>query len=159
MNKCKKIQDIIITDYIDGELEGNELKIIEDHLLDCESCRKFAQSARESMSKIHVKPKDVPEDLWLSIRSAIENENRSKNNVIFRITEYIKLLRFPRLVPVFGGVSVVILIVVSIVLGRVTKLANENEQFEYLSNLLSVNNGYSTAENIGLGTAIEEYFL
>ena len=44
--KCKEIQELIFTDYIDNELSDEHRAMIEDHLLQCDSCHKALQEAR-----------------------------------------------------------------------------------------------------------------
>ena len=42
---CKKTEEIILTDYVDGRLEGRSLEDLEAHLASCNNCRAFASEA------------------------------------------------------------------------------------------------------------------
>ncbi|NQT32735.1 MAG: anti-sigma factor [Candidatus Omnitrophica bacterium] len=77
--KCKKIRDIILSDYTDGELSSDRQKLIEDHLKGCPACREFLEELtggivtplRESG---HVKP---PAEVWNRIERAIGEKEKS----------------------------------------------------------------------------------
>ncbi len=71
---CSKFRDIIITDYIDDELDQQEKQEIDRHLQGCAACRSFAAA----VSKITVDPlrkaemEDPPAFLWTRIKSHLE---------------------------------------------------------------------------------------
>ncbi len=78
--KCNKCRDIIITDYVDGELNEQGKLEIDRHLQECDACRTFAAA----VLKIAVYPlkqtalEEPPAFLWTRIKSRLEQEpNRS----------------------------------------------------------------------------------
>jgi hypothetical protein len=78
---CKKIQDIIITDYIDNELDGQRQKEIKEHLDNCVACRAF-QEALVAMVRepLHNAETAVPpEALWIKIKNRLEQEEENGN--------------------------------------------------------------------------------
>jgi len=73
---CKKIQEIIMTDYIDAEASKTLREEIEAHLKTCEGCREFEQVLRERVSEPFRKSEEVkpPEEVWQRIKETIEEE-------------------------------------------------------------------------------------
>ncbi|MDD5492988.1 MAG: zf-HC2 domain-containing protein [bacterium] len=75
--KCNKYRDIIITDYVDGELNEREKQEIDRHVRDCASCRAFAAA----VSAVTIEPlrKTMPEEppafLWTRIQSRLEQDH------------------------------------------------------------------------------------
>ena len=78
--KCTKYRDIIITDYVDGELDEREKQEIDRHLQDCAACRAFTAA----VSAVTIEPlrKTIPEEppafLWTRIQSRLE-QGRHRN--------------------------------------------------------------------------------
>ena len=74
--KCSKYRDIIITDYVDGELDEREKQEIDRHLQDCAACRAFAAAVSavtlETLRK--ATPEEPPAFLWTRIQSRLEQE-------------------------------------------------------------------------------------
>jgi anti-sigma factor RsiW len=74
--KCDKYRDIIITDYVDGELDERGKQEIDRHLRDCAACRAYAAA----VSNLAVEPLrttipvEPPAFLWTRIRSHLEQE-------------------------------------------------------------------------------------
>lgn len=166
--KCKKVKDMILTDYSDREMRPEEGMLVEKHLALCKACREFAsvvtKSAIEPFRKVETqKPLD---SIWHRIKETIEAEARQETRpyLIPNLTDKLKnFIYIPR--PVFAIATVV---VVALFLGIFTKLytnrqeiarSQSQEQVEYLANLLGENGYVSNGEDIGYGTAIEEYFL
>ena len=162
---CKKIKELIITDYLDGEIDLTLKKEIEGHLKVCNQCRQFVQALRQSA----VEPfKDAkrnmpPESVWRNIESAIEQQ-RTKN-VFGNIADKIYAL-FPVRKPAFVVATIITIALIALVImrpsfdSRNAINAHLNEQIEFLA---ATNNDYESAypdmAYTGLGTNIEEYFL
>ncbi|MDD5131751.1 MAG: zf-HC2 domain-containing protein [bacterium] len=71
---CHKFRDIIITDYIDGELAEQRKQEIDHHLRECPACRAFAAAVR-SMAVDPLKEttlEEPPAFLWTRIQSRLE---------------------------------------------------------------------------------------
>lgn len=103
--QCDKVKDILITDYIDNELEANARLKIEEHLSRCSSCKAF----KEDLLNITIEPlKGVkeaipPEFIWSRIKNSLEEQKAPKNSLNFA-----GLLSFLR--PQWINVSVISLI-------------------------------------------------
>ncbi len=74
--KCDKVRDYILTDYVDGQLEGSLKSRLEEHLTACSSCREFAQSVQKELVAPFggLEKPEVPPAVWQNIKSAIAAE-------------------------------------------------------------------------------------
>jgi anti-sigma factor RsiW len=54
-----------LSDYVDGELEGELCAELERHLLDCENCRIVVDTLRKTVYIVHAntEPGEVPADV------------------------------------------------------------------------------------------------
>lgn len=162
--KCKEFQDLIITEYVDGEISPDNLNLVNEHIDNCNTCRQF----RDAVVNIAVEPfkninkADVPEFIWERINEKIQQKNKSLLNNWFETIR--NLFKFPRLA--IATVSISVALLVSLIFINKpnnnsfvdsqyyvdTNLNESHEQyFSYLNNNVEENNGF--------GTAIEEYLL
>ena len=73
--KCKKIQDIIITDYIDNELDVKTRAVIDGHLAVCKGCRNLQESLTAVVRPLRdAGPSFPPDFLWRKIKNGLERE-------------------------------------------------------------------------------------
>jgi anti-sigma factor RsiW len=161
MKKCEQIKDLILTDYIDGELDKDLAGSIESHLLDCSDCRAFFKEVKDNaaMPFQKVLQEPVPSQLWSAIKENIENENQATNPLADFLDKFRGLIIFPKLVPVFASVALMLL-VGSVTLNTVQiQQAKDKDQGEYLVALLSPTSSSTQGDNNDLGTPIEHYFL
>ena len=179
--KCEKVKELVLTDYVDGQLEMAEKARLEEHLKTCAGCHEFAQSVEKELVApfAGLERPEVPPVVWQNIRTAIVPEEEPKQawTAVIRFLEYLKSLR-PALLILAGVVFVFMLSTL------VTKPAGTPEQIAqppvvqqqlavqespsstdeltvetYLASLDDdYDDVYDLAEN-GYGTAIEEYFL
>ena len=69
---CKRIEGIILTDYIDRNLKGKALEDIEAHLRSCPSCQALAQDLRGTGKLFRaVSQEAAPSKVWYKILSEI----------------------------------------------------------------------------------------
>lgn len=156
MSPCKNFRDLILTDYIDGEIEQKIKVQLEEHLRTCSSCREFADEAKTRLVAPFQKaaPDPVPQDLWSAIETEIlqQQENTSRN-WLARLTQVFTL---PRLVPVV--LSLVLFISAGMWMlyeRQIVKINNEQEEYAaYVWDSVEL----SEADN-GLDTPLEQYFL
>jgi len=168
---CQKIQEIILTDYMDGQLDDKHKCAIEEHLAHCQHCKEFASIAQERAVKpfINVEKQEVPAVIWDQVKEAIAARGKPKTNLIAEIYQWLSSIResvafpvFPR--PVFALASVVTLILMigilpQFMMNNPSVKIDEVGQVEYLSLLTDASGGVSGAESADLGTPIEKYFL
>jgi len=154
---CKECQDIIITDYLDREINAEKKKLVEAHLAECSACREYmiavSKSAVEPFKKVEIVT--PPLSVWRRIKEAIESESS-----LFPVP---RVFYIPR--PVFAMATVVVL---ALFIGIFTKFyinshevarLQSQEEVEYLASLFAENSYASNGEDTGYGTAIEEYLL
>jgi len=166
--KCKKVKDMILTDYSDKEIRPEQRGLIEKHLAQCKACREFVSMVRKSaMDPFRkVKTQRSLDPIWHRIKETIEVETQQETrpypvpDLIDKLKNFIYIPR-----PVFAVATVMVAV---LVLGIFTKLyidkqeiamVRSEEQVEYLAHLFGENGYALNGEDAGYGTAIEEYFL
>ena len=161
MKKCEQFRDLILTDYIDGELNKNAAGGLESHLLDCSDCRALLKEVKNNAALPfqQVRHQPVPAGLWDTIKQNIEQENRASNPLADLIEKLKGLIVFPRLVPVFASL-IMMLLAGSVTLNTIqVQQARDKDQGKYLVSTLGSTGSLALADNSGLGTPIEHYFL
>ena len=162
MMQCKKIQELLKTDYLDKEIDQQEEQFIKEHLARCVSCSKLEkklQAQREFFQG--VKPKQAPERIWNNIYDVILTERlKQKEAPAFGILERLMDLMFARrpAVVLASVLSVIIVFAVftNVTLQRQASLSKQNAAESIAGYSLNDKNGYVLDD---LGTSIEEYFL
>jgi hypothetical protein len=72
---CKHIQDILLTDYIDGELFGDKKDAIDSHLFACDECRQILAAALLNDKSLQPLPPSFSQDeIWSKIKQRIEEK-------------------------------------------------------------------------------------
>jgi len=160
MKKCDHIKDLILTDYMDGELDQDLKHNVESHLLDCSDCRTFLKEVKENsiipFNKDTQLP--VPPQLWDAVKEGIAKQGHASDPIADFIDRIKEMIVFPKLVPVFATLMLM-LFVGSVTLNNMQfQQAQATEQGEYLVSLLSITNP-AQVENNDLGTPIEHFFL
>ena len=156
---CKKIQELILTDYVDGELDEKTRRLVEDHLEVCEQCRQLEQKARAASTLFkQTQPARPPEKLWDSIKNAIEPRERENP-----LKGFVERLRAPLVIrkPGLVAAAVIILVFVAGVYTRAflnryalnTYLEEQVAFFEELAN--GSGNGYEYPD---IGIPMEDVF-
>jgi hypothetical protein len=119
---CKKIRELIITDYMDQEASKSIQEEVLTHLKTCLGCRAFEQALREKVSEPlrKIEPAKPPEIIWQRIQEAIDGEESVQYSpaLLGRIYDFLKgaIVR-PK--PVFALSSAFAVILLSVVfLGR-----------------------------------------
>ena len=165
--KCDKIQELILTDYIDGQLDSSAKQDIETHLRECSKCREFLLAAEKTTIPFNELDKvRAPEHIWQAIKSAIEQKRQPfVSNVVVDFVRNIKsfiILPKPRLAIIS---ALVMIVLATVIAGQ--NLSNKTMIIDdYLSEqvlfLESLNQGAINGDSedyLNLGTSIEEFFL
>jgi len=160
MKKCDQFKDLVLTDYIDGELDKNFAGSLESHLLDCSDCRAFFKEVKDVALPFQQSLRQpVPAGLWVAIKQNIEQENQTSNPFANFIDQLKGLMVFPGMVPVFASL-ILMLLAGSVTLNTIhLQQDRAKDQGEYLVSLLSSTGPSAQAENNDGGTPIEHYFL
>ncbi len=162
MKKCDHFKELILTDYIDGELDKDSTGNLENHLLDCSDCRIFLKEVKNisALPFKQVLQQPVPTALWDTIKQNIEGQNQVTSPSFTDFIERLKgWLVFPRIVPVFASFLLMFL-AGSVTLNTIhIQQVQAKDQGEYLVSLLSPAGPSAPSDNNDLGTPIERYFL
>jgi len=158
--KCNKVRDILLTDYIDGELDRETSSRVEEHLSGCAACRTFYETVKARTEAPFRDAEDIkpPEGLWERIEAEISRQNAPLQRP--DLAEVLSSI-FSLKKPVLAAVSILVLIAVFFGGSRYMQYRNYNLAKDYLDQQVSYLLGADeNGENgNGFGTSIEEYFL
>jgi predicted anti-sigma-YlaC factor YlaD len=163
---CKRIQELIVTDYLDGEAPGSLRAKIESHVSACAGCRAFEQSVRrnEDLLSRNFHPVQPPEEVWRNVRAAVSAEDTAEAPVFLeRVLDLIRGSFFVRQ-PAYAFATVfTVLLVAVVVLG--SPLRRQMLVKDYLSQKSAFMVALNSPPNGELdkvadfGTAIEQYLF
>lgn len=163
---CKKIQDLILTDYIDQELDLEGRKQIDLHLENCEACQEVLLHVQKEATEPleHAQKVSVPQSVWNEIKREII-EKAERKTLIEEAYGHVKDFFVVRR-PVFAlsTALVVLLLVVSFVrmpglMDKKVSYSGDVHLVETFAYLAGVDSFDDESNNGGFGTAVEEYFL
>jgi predicted anti-sigma-YlaC factor YlaD len=159
--KCKRIQDLIMSGYIDGELKGSLLKRVQQHLSVCQQCKQFEQIVLKQAVNPFRQAQEIkpPEFVWEGIKEAIYAKEEERVSVLESLRGGLdSLLYAPKPALVFATAAVIILLAVVFIRGPfgVQRLPDS-----YLDEHLEVTSYLEVSEagSLDFGTAIEEYLM
>ena len=164
---CKRIRDLIITDYIDKEASEAVQEEIRVHIEVCAGCRAFEQSLREKVSDPLRKMETVtpPESVWQRVREAIDNEEavRDAPSLLERVSDFLAGAILSHKPGVALSASLVVIFVaaffVQVSLFRQGTVKDYlREQSDVMQSMSSPVNG-ELEKDIGFGTSIENVFF
>ncbi|MFA7255602.1 MAG: anti-sigma factor [Candidatus Omnitrophota bacterium] len=117
--KCKKVQDRLITEYVDKELGPEETAKVQQHLTACPDCLEFLGAVQKSAvvpfkEAGTLEPESV---VWQRIQEKIEAEQAPSHGGFWRLVD-IFVSRFPIPVPVMRAAFVTALILGVVVLAK-----------------------------------------
>lgn len=160
--KCKRIQELILTDYVDDQLSGEWRQFVDDHLTNCPHCRKFAQAVKATVQPFSQAEKmNPPEDLWPRIKQAIEAERISAETEWIEtfIRNLTHVFSVPKAVLAMMVMLIIMASVSTVVIRNAVSNKNASEQMDYLVSLVQPSGASAVSEEEGLETFIEQYFL
>ncbi len=164
---CKNIQNLLLTDYLDEQLEEEKKKSFDNHLSSCFKCRELASVAQNNIMQPFINAENfIPSDqIWQRIKKAIEEKPEPvRSGFLTSFWNSIKeSFLFPRLAYALAGILVIFVVIMtlnSMTLERQQKTNQESEkEIEYITYLAEATLDVSVDQNGGYGTAIEYYFL
>lgn len=163
--ECREIQDLILTDYLDGQLGEKESNFIKEHLTSCSLCKEVFDNAQEFAKAPFKEAQQLepPPELWHAIRSSIAEEKQKADQDKPGIIQWlIDCFTMPK--PALAMASVLSVLLVTSVFfhngGSPTQTAfNPEAQVDYIAYLLDEEITNTNGQSGDLGTPIEEYFL
>ena len=110
--RCEEIRSLLMTDYIDGELDAKTEALVKEHLASCAACRAF----EEEVSAVTVTPFKAakvvapPERVWTGIKNRIDKE--SEPYTIFdRLRDLLEaLFVLPRMRVAVAAIATVVIV-------------------------------------------------
>ena len=147
---CKSIQELILTDYLDDELDVQQKKNVEGHLVSCAHCREFLEAARETGIEPFTQPQKISlsqENIWQNIKQQIDVNSPQREvsvlpNIFSRLAD---LMVLPQPILVTTGFIVLILtmlfsfeLVKEFQLAKNVSLEKKQELVAYISSELTV---------------------
>jgi len=164
---CKKIKDLLMTDFIDGQMDAKLYEQVRGHLKTCKQCGQFERVLRRSVVEPFAKLGKVkpPDSVWQKIKEdIIRTEHGQSAGVLAWLKNYLHgLFRAPQPVLAFAATLLIFLLTAGIahelLNGRRTINAYVQEQEEFVSNLNSEEENSLTMNHNGLDTVLDEYYL
>jgi len=85
-----------LSDYLDGELPGDEREVVESHLAGCAPCRNVLEDLRRVIARARsIQPRPPHQDLWAGIAERIEARPASAKVTPLHAPEAQRPLRMP----------------------------------------------------------------
>jgi len=164
---CKKVQEFILTDYIDGRMADKQMSLVEGHLAYCRVCKDLLINLKkELVEPLTNAPSAAPDaSLWLQIKQTIEEEQlqQVEKSLVPDFWERVRsAVHIPR--PAMALASIVTMI---FMIGSTGQLfinsqfvkINGPDQVAYLSSLINEPLAVDTNNGNDPQTPIEQYFL
>ena len=164
--KCKEIKELLMADYIDGEVSEVLKKEVQGHLNTCSECRQFEHVLRKTAIEPFKRAGQIqpPDAVWNQIRETIAKGEEQAEGFLVGLRDRLHAI-FSARKSVFVVATVMIIILVTIVFTRLPFNSQEGvsgyleEQAEFLAYLDGDATGFFDKDYIDLGTSIEECFF
>ena len=166
--KCENVKELILTDYLDGQLGKEQKSQIEKHLTICRDCKEYELLTRTAVVEPfdNLERHNPPETTWNKIREQIEEElpRQEPTNTFAGLIRRIKtFLYIPKPAFVVTAMIVLLLVVITVIKlpteeQKIVKV-NPESQIECITYLMSVFDQETMNGNDDFGTSIEELFL
>ncbi|MEW5802536.1 MAG: zf-HC2 domain-containing protein [bacterium] len=166
--ECKEIQELLLTDYLDGEAGDTLQNEVERHLTICHQCRYLERALRKKVSEPLRKAKKSrpPESVWNRVQEAIADaatvqKSTPSERFLVRLRNFSPLFEPVLALAAVAFVALVLIIGKSMFQTHGQRVAgiHPEKQIEYLADVIGDSEYFSIDENGGYGTAIEECFF
>lgn len=163
---CKKIQGMLLTDYIDNQMDAQQKMYVEEHLAHCPACKEFLAAARKITYNLFsgIDRANPPELVWRNIKEAVAAEEQKRTNLV---DKFFSKLKYAFYIP-NPAIAFATILALTLVFGTITKLmvdkqelskTNMQERIEYFDYSIDASADSSANDESGFGTSIEKYFL
>jgi anti-sigma factor RsiW len=164
---CKRIQEYIMTDYVDARMGDRQKSLVDQHLTHCHECNELLINIKkEVVYPFNNAPRVVPDGfLWAQIKQTIEEEQQQQAEKSF-IPDFWKRLisavHVPR--PAFALATIVTMLFMigttgQLFINNVFVKVNGQDQVEYMSSLIDEPVDVASNNGSDSQTPIEKYFL
>jgi len=163
--KCREWQDLILTDYLDDQMDKEQVARLEEHLSVCEECREFSTHARKAVIEPFTQAQKLEpsEKVWQNIKGAIAEEQEAGEFV--SLWDRIRTIVFiPRPAMALATI-VIVLMTVTFTFNHYNQqfqstrravIQSQEDDIDYALDELA---SYSEENGFYELTGIEEYFL
>lgn len=163
--KCCEWQDTILTDYLDDQMDKEQMAHLEKHLSICQECREFAAHARKAVIEPfeHAHRAEPSQEVWRNIKEAIAE---GKEVVEFvSLWDRIRAIVFIPRPAMALATTVIVLITVMVTFNHYNQqfqstrravIQSQEDDIDYALDELA---SYSEENGFYELTGIEEYFL
>jgi len=162
--RCKETQELLLTDYADGEASARAIKAAEDHLAACDKCRAF----REKLRKTAMEPFDSanrsvpPPEIWDNIKAALAGDIEPREAGLYARLKILlgDLFKAHRPAITVTAVAAAVLAAVIIAFSPFGRPNGVSEYFEEQAEFFMYPDMNGESKDYpDFGTGIEEYFL
>ena len=163
---CEKIKELILTDYIDNEMDYEERIRLNIHFAHCQECKELFEMVKNIVVKPFSNAKKIepPGFIWLRVKEAIIAKQQIKLGFVASILEKLKSVFYIPKPAV--AISTIMALVFIIVLTTTLKFSNKEAfktngegQTEYSTYSIDTPVGELSNNDEGFGTLVEKYFL
>ena len=143
---CNKVQELLMTDYLDGELKPENEDGVKKHLETCSQCKAFEQTLRQNVVEPFKNLEEIqpPPSVWTKIHATITEEEQKKRQGEFNWLDWLKeklnlIFLFPRPAYTLATICVIAILVTTFMPKTSVKTAEIDEylieQAEFLGGL------------------------
>ncbi|MGA2775812.1 MAG: zf-HC2 domain-containing protein [Candidatus Omnitrophota bacterium] len=163
---CEKIKELILTDYIDNEINDEEKMRLNIHFANCQGCKEFLETVKDTVVKAFANAKKVePSELiWLRVKEAIIAKQQQKLGFVASLLEKLKFVfSIPNSILTMSTIMALVLIVVLMTTfkfsNKETLETSREDQAEYSTYSIEAPIGVFLNNDSGFETLVEKYFL
>jgi hypothetical protein len=163
--KCKKVKELLLTDYYDSQLSKELVEQLKTHIKTCAGCAQLEKEISAAIPEILKNDIQLqaPQEIWLNIKDKIAQYEDDKKTLLSKCKDYLERITQNRK-PVLALVPILAVIIILITVVR-PRPVTEAEVVGYLEDQVefyaSLDNGGSNgiSGNIDFETDIEYFFL
>jgi len=160
---CKKVQELILTDYLDNQMEAGEKLFLESHLARCADCREALAAARKVTDELFAGAQQLnpPDFLWQQVKKSIIAQESKRRSFVADFFARLRPVVYVRK-PIF---AVAVMIMLVLIAGTTITLringgaAVKSGQIEYSYYSMGEPVDQPVDDEADFGTSVEQYFL
>jgi hypothetical protein len=166
--KCADIHESLLTDYLDGMLDGQKKKEVEAHLSSCVYCKGFVEIAIKRTLKPFRDAQKLSlsqEKVWKKIRAEIISEEKTAVGIGFLPKWFASFIDVFTMRTTLASTILIIIVAASSLFlnplqqNKIAQKTATDESVQYLVSAMDELYGTTVEEEEDYGTEIEKYFL
>ncbi len=167
--KCEDVKELILTDYLDGQLGKVQKAHIEEHLAICSDCKEYELLTKTAVVDPfnNTERHNPPEAAWHNIREQIEKEKLPLQEQTNSFADFVRMINsflyIPKPALVATTIAAILLVVITVIKfqpedQKIVKVSPE-KQIECITYLISVFDQETVNGDDDFETSIEDLFL